>query len=211
MKPFPLGDMPLETFLSEYWQKKPLLIHNALPDFNSPVAPDVLAGLACEEGVESRLVIQGHTEQEWELKHGPFNDDIFSQLPESHWTLLVQAVDHWVPEAGNLLNMFDFIPRWRIDDLMISYASDGGGVGPQHCYLKDIGRVKYVSIDDNECLDAFMTLSRIEGIIPALESAHAVAYAMKIAKDLGPDKTILINLSGRGDKDVDFVAEKLGL
>jgi tryptophan synthase beta chain len=93
----------------------------------------------------------------------------------------------------------------------IASGLDYPGVGPQHCYLKDIGRVKYVSIDDNECLDAFMTLSRIEGIIPALESAHAVAYAMKIAKDLGPDKTILINLSGRGDKDADFVAEKLGL
>jgi len=130
MKPLPLGDMPLETFLSEYWQKKPLLIRNALPDFNSPIAPDVLAGLACEEGVESRLIIQGETEQDWELKHGPFNDEIFSQLSESHWTLLVQAVDHWLPEAGNLLNMFDFIPRWRIDDLMISYASNGGGVGP---------------------------------------------------------------------------------
>jgi tryptophan synthase beta chain len=93
----------------------------------------------------------------------------------------------------------------------IASGLDYPGVGPQHCYLKDIGRVKYVSIDDNECLDAFMTLSRIEGIIPALESAHAVAYAMKIAKDLGPDKTILINLSGRGDKDADFVAEKLDL
>jgi 50S ribosomal protein L16 3-hydroxylase len=124
----PLGDMPLDIFLAEYWQKKPLLIRNGLPNLDSPIAPDVLAGLACEEGVESRLVIQGVTE--WELKHGPFNDEIFSQLPESHWTLLVQAVDHWIPEAGNLLNLFNFIPRWRIDDLMISYASDGGGVGP---------------------------------------------------------------------------------
>ena len=130
MKPLPLGDMPLETFLSECWQKKPLLIRRGLPDLDSPIAPDVLAGLACEEGVESRLLIQGETEQDWELKHGPFNDEIFSQLPESHWTLLVQAVDHWIPEAGNLLNLFDFIPRWRIDDLMISYGSDGGGVGP---------------------------------------------------------------------------------
>ncbi len=130
MKPYPLGDMPLETFLSEYWQKKPLLIRNGLPSLDSPVAPDVLAGLACEEGVESRLLIQGENDQKWELKHGPFNDEIFSQLPESHWTLLVQAVDHWIPEAGNLLNLFDFIPRWRIDDLMISYASNGGGVGP---------------------------------------------------------------------------------
>ena len=81
----------------------------------------------------------------------------------------------------------------------------------QHCHLKDIKRVVYETIDDEECLDAFMQLSRLEGIIPALESAHAVAYAMKIAKDMPADKTILVNLSGRGDKDADFVADKLGL
>jgi len=93
----------------------------------------------------------------------------------------------------------------------IASGLDYPGVGPQHCYLKDIKRVRYESIDDNECLDAFMELSRVEGIIPALESAHAVAYAMKIAKDMPVDKNILINLSGRGDKDADFVAEKLSL
>lgn len=93
----------------------------------------------------------------------------------------------------------------------IASGLDYPAIGPQHCYLKDIGRAKYVSIDDNECLDAFMTLSRTEGLIPALESAHAVAYAMKIAKDLDQDKIILINLSGRGDKDADFVVDKLDL
>ena len=93
----------------------------------------------------------------------------------------------------------------------IASGLDYPGVGPQHCYLKDIKRVRYETADDKECLDAFMTLSRTEGIIPALESAHAIAYAMKIAADMGKDKTILINLSGRGDKDADFVAEKLGL
>ena len=93
----------------------------------------------------------------------------------------------------------------------IASGLDYPGVGPQHCYLKDIKRVRYESIDDDECLDAFMELSRVEGIIPALESAHAVAYAMKIAKDMPADKNILINLSGRGDKDADFVAEKLSL
>lgn len=93
----------------------------------------------------------------------------------------------------------------------IASGLDYPGVGPQHCYLKDIKRVRYESIDDDECLDAFMELSRVEGIIPALESAHAVAYAMKIAKDMPTDKNILINLSGRGDKDADFVAEKLSL
>ena len=93
----------------------------------------------------------------------------------------------------------------------IASGLDYPGVGPQHCYLKDIGRVQYEAIDDKECLDAFMTLSRTEGIIPALESAHAVAYAMKIAKTMSPEQTILVNLSGRGDKDADFVANRLGL
>jgi len=93
----------------------------------------------------------------------------------------------------------------------IASGLDYPGVGPQHCYLKDIKRVEYETADDNECLDAFMTLSRLEGIIPALESAHAVAYAMRKAATMSPDQTILVNLSGRGDKDADFVADKLGL
>ena len=93
----------------------------------------------------------------------------------------------------------------------IASGLDYPGVGPQHCHLKDIKRVDYVAIDDEECLDAFMTLSRLEGIIPALESAHAVAHAMKIASTMSTDETILVNLSGRGDKDADFVANHLGL
>lgn len=93
----------------------------------------------------------------------------------------------------------------------IASGLDYPGVGPQHCHLKDIGRVNYEAITDDECLDAFMTLSRTEGIIPALESAHAVAYAMKLAKTLPADQNILVNLSGRGDKDADFVADKLKL
>jgi len=93
----------------------------------------------------------------------------------------------------------------------IASGLDYPGVGPQHCYLKDIERVQYETADDKECLDAFMTMSRLEGIIPALESAHAIAYAMKIAATMSEDQTILVNLSGRGDKDADFVAEKLKL
>ena len=93
----------------------------------------------------------------------------------------------------------------------IASGLDYPGVGPQHCLLKDLGRAKYVAIDDEECIDAFMTLSRVEGIIPALESAHAVAYAMKIAKKMSSNETILVNLSGRGDKDAYFIADKLGL
>jgi tryptophan synthase beta chain len=93
----------------------------------------------------------------------------------------------------------------------IASGLDYPGVGPQHCYLKDIERVEYTSATDDECLDAFMTLSRMEGIIPALESAHAVAYAMREAPKMGKEQSILVNLSGRGDKDADFVADKLGL
>ena len=93
----------------------------------------------------------------------------------------------------------------------IASGLDYPGVGPQHCYLKDIGRVSYVNVDDQACLDAFMTLSRLEGLIPALESAHAVAWAARQAAELTPDQSILVNLSGRGDKDADFVAETLGL
>ncbi|MFK4027502.1 tryptophan synthase subunit beta [Stutzerimonas balearica] len=93
----------------------------------------------------------------------------------------------------------------------IASGLDYPGVGPQHSYLKDIGRVDYQSVTDQECLEAFMTLSRTEGIIPALESAHAVAWAMRAAPALGREQHILVNLSGRGDKDADYVARLLGL
>ncbi|MBF0410180.1 MAG: tryptophan synthase subunit beta [Candidatus Riflebacteria bacterium] len=91
----------------------------------------------------------------------------------------------------------------------IASGLDYPGVGPEHSYLKDIGRIKYVTADDYECLEAFYTLSRVEGIIPALESAHAIAYALKLAKQK-KYQSILINLSGRGDKDIDFITEKYG-
>ena len=87
---------------------------------------------------------------------------------------------------------------------------DYPGVGPEHCYLKDIGRVKYETATDVECVDAFMSLARDQGIIPALESSHAVAHAIKLAKTLPKTETILVNLSGRGDKDVDYVVENFG-
>ncbi|MCG3784902.1 tryptophan synthase subunit beta [Delftia acidovorans] len=93
----------------------------------------------------------------------------------------------------------------------IASGLDYPGVGPQHSYLKDLGRVQYESVTDKECLDAFMQLSRVEGIIPALESAHAVAWAMRVAPGQPKDQHILINLSGRGDKDADYVAKVLGL
>lgn len=91
----------------------------------------------------------------------------------------------------------------------IASGLDYPGVGPQHSFLKDIKRIKYEIVSDKECLEAFLELSKVEGIIPALESAHAIAFAIKLAKRLSKDKTILVNLSGRGDKDIDFVSEKM--
>ncbi|MDH1341578.1 cupin domain-containing protein [Ectopseudomonas oleovorans] len=124
-----LGGLTAREFLRDYWQKKPLLVRQAIPDFESPISPDELAGLALEEEVESRLVIE-HGERPWELQRGPFNEDSFQDLPERDWTLLVQAVDQFVPEVAELLEDFKFLPKWRIDDLMISFAAPGGGVGP---------------------------------------------------------------------------------
>lgn len=92
----------------------------------------------------------------------------------------------------------------------VASGLDYPGVGPEHCYLKDTKRVNYEHANDKETIEAFFELSRTEGIIPALESSHAIAFAMKLAKELSSDKTILVNLSGRGDKDMDFVIEKYG-
>lgn len=124
-----LGGISAREFLRDYWQKKPLLIRQAIPSFESPISPDELAGLSLEDEVESRLLIE-HGETPWELRRGPFGDDTYQNLPERDWTLLVQAVDQLVPEVAELIEHFRFLPNWRIDDVMISFAAPGGGVGP---------------------------------------------------------------------------------
>jgi len=126
-------EITLKRFLNEYWQKKPLVIRQALPDFVNPLTPDELAGLALEEDVESRIVIETPNKSPyWHLKRGPFLDTDFNDLPQTHWTLLVQGVDRLVTEVYELLDHFDFIPQWRIDDVMISYATLNGSVGPHY-------------------------------------------------------------------------------
>ena len=119
----------LQTFLSLYWQKKPLVIRNALPDFENPVSPEELAGLSLEDEVESRIVIQ-KDEADYQLLKGPFEETTYETLPEENWTLLVQGMDRLMPDVTDILNNFDFLPRWRIDDIMVSYATKGGNVGP---------------------------------------------------------------------------------
>ena len=98
-----------------------------------------------------------------------------------------------------------------IETHSISAGLDYPGVGPEHSWLKDIGRVNYVTIDDDEAMAAFRNLTKVEGIMPALESSHAVAYAEKLARQMDPDQMIVVNLSGRGDKDILTVAEIDGI
>jgi len=118
------------AFISEYWQKKPCVLRNAFPGFESPVSPEELAGLACEEDVHCRLVIENSAAGPWQVSYGPFEEQDFLDLPETHYSLLVSECEKWLPELTDLLDQFRFIPDWRIDDLMISYAPAEGSVGP---------------------------------------------------------------------------------
>ncbi len=126
MKTYDFNHFDVNAFLSEYWQKKPVLLKGLFKDFDDPISPDELAGLAAEQEVESRLIAkQG---EDWQVEHGPFED--YQEYGEKDWTLLVQAVDHWWEEGADLVDAFRFLPNWRIDDLMISFSTQGGGVGP---------------------------------------------------------------------------------
>jgi 50S ribosomal protein L16 3-hydroxylase len=121
--------MPPEVFLRDYWQKRPLLVRGAFPDFQSPLTPEDLAGLACEEAALARVVLHDRKRDRWELRSGPFREEEFPKLPRQDWTLLVQDVDKWDMDVRALLARFRFLPSWRLDDVMVSFAAPGGSVG----------------------------------------------------------------------------------
>jgi 50S ribosomal protein L16 3-hydroxylase len=132
----PLGMSPAQ-FLACYWQRRPLLIRNAFPGFVSPISPDELAGLACEPAALARIVRRERlaagddpAQSRWHLQSGPFDESDLTRLPERDCSLLVQDVDKWDADVAPLLDVFAFLPRWRIDDIMISFAEPGGSVGP---------------------------------------------------------------------------------
>ncbi|MBX3206737.1 MAG: cupin domain-containing protein [Labilithrix sp.] len=129
--------MSVARFLREHWQKKPLLVRGAFPRFRDPITPDELAGLSCEDGVESRIVREDTSVspkkrggRPWEVTWGPHEEARFASLPDRDWTLLVQEVNRWVPAAALLLDRFSFVPNVRVDDVMVSFAAPGGSVGP---------------------------------------------------------------------------------
>jgi len=125
---YPLG-MSAARFLRDYWQKRPLLIRDAFPGFLSPITPDDLAGLSCEQGTLGRLIQHERKRDHWQVQSGPFAESVFSGLGKHDWTLLVQDVDKWDTDIRALLTHFTFLPRWRLDDIMVSFAAPGGSVG----------------------------------------------------------------------------------
>ncbi len=128
-----LSGLTPQAFLDSYWQKRPVVIRQGFKDFQDPITADELAGLACDAQVESRLVYK--KAGAWQAEFGPFEH--YDHLGDKDWTLVVQAVDHWSPQVAELIEPFRFLPNWRLDDLMISYACAGGGVGP-HIDLYDV-------------------------------------------------------------------------
>jgi 50S ribosomal protein L16 3-hydroxylase len=125
-----LGDLSPAQFLRQHWQKKPLLIRGAIPDFESFITRTELFALACLDGVESRLVLEKGGDYCWQVIHGPFSLAKLRKLPRRDWSLLVQHVNLLLPGAARLLRSFSFMPAWRVDDLMVSCAPPGGSVGP---------------------------------------------------------------------------------
>jgi 50S ribosomal protein L16 3-hydroxylase len=125
-----LGDIDVDEFLDRYWQREPCLLRGVLDGYDFPLDGDDLAGLACEPLAESRLIEGPDPDGGWALRHGPFEESDFDALGDACWTLLVQDVEKHYPPLATLLERFDFLPRWRFDDLMLSFAAPGGSVGP---------------------------------------------------------------------------------
>ncbi|MEJ1403426.1 MAG: cupin domain-containing protein [Candidatus Sedimenticola sp. (ex Thyasira tokunagai)] len=174
------GELTADTFLRDFWQQRPLLMPGGLAGYHCPLTAEELAGLACEEEIESRIVLEKDGSKPWEGRSGPFSEADFASLPESHWTLLVQDVDKHIEEVADLLEPFQFIPDWRLDDIMISYAADQGSVGPH--------------IDD---YDVF--LIQVEGerrwlvdSQPGEESNHIPGLDLRILPEINPDNEWLM-------------------
>lgn len=174
----PFGSLAPRDFLETYWQKKPLFVREAFPDFTPPVTANELAGLACEPDVQSRLILEKGGAHPWELRHGPFEPSVFGTLPDTHWTLLVQEVDRLLPDAAALLDHFDVVPSWRLDDIMVSYAPEGGNVGA------------HIDNYDVFLLQAAGTREWAIGHDPVEEERIVPDLDVRILADFTPDETL---------------------
>lgn len=125
-----LGSLAVDDFLDRYWQREPCVLRGVFPGFVPELDESDIAGLACEDLAESRLVTGTFPAHDWTVRHGPFDEADLTALPGSDWTLLVQDVEKHYPPLTRLLARFAFVPDWRLDDLMVSIAAPGGSVGP---------------------------------------------------------------------------------
>ena len=176
-----LPEADAAAFIERYWQKKPCLLRNALPGFTSPITPEELAGLACEEDVHCRLILEGDTPGDWSLRYGPFVEDDFLSLGESGYSLLVSECEKWIPGLDELLDEFRFIPDWRFDDLMISYAPSGGSVGA------------HVDQYDVFLLQAMGRRRWLYNENPTPEATHHSGLELKILEDFNPDQEAVLS------------------
>ena len=162
-----------EYFLAHYWQQKPLLIRQAFPSFVTPLSADELAGLSLEADANARIIKRENDEQ-YKLEHGPFDENRFAALTDNQWSLLVSDVEKLIPEFSAYLQPFRFIPDWRIDDLMISYAPDGASVGAHideyDVFLLQGSGVRHWAIDTRVDVE-HQTAS--EGDLKILSNFHA--------------------------------------
>mgnify|MGYP002635917304 CR=1 FL=1 len=125
-----LVGLDVDDFIQHYWQKKPCLVNQTFTNICTPISPEELAGLACEPEVHSRLVQETGGKKPWQQRYGPFKEKDFLSLPESHYCLQVSECEKWIPEFADLRDQFDFLPNWRIDNVVIHYASEHGSIGP---------------------------------------------------------------------------------
>jgi len=190
-------------------------------DFQSVVGKEVHQQIMVSEGrlPDYLVACVGGGSNSMGLFHAFLNDDRVNMIGVEPAGRSFKPGDHaatlTLGRPGTLHGMFTYLLQDNQGEPLTVHSIASGldypGVGPQHSYFKDKKRVQYVTINDKEALDAFLLLSKIEGIIPALESAHAIAYVIKLAPTLSKNKVIIVNLSGRGDKDVDYVGELLKL
>lgn len=195
--PYPMMVRDFQSVVGKETRKQILLKENRLPDYL----------VACVGGGSNAMG----------LFHAFLNDKQVQMIGVEPAGKSFKPGDHaatlTLGKPGTLHGMFTYLLQDKKGEPSnvhsIASGLDYPGVGPQHAYLKDQTRAKYVTINDKEALEAFLFLSKIEGIIPALESAHAIAYAMKLAPTLAKNKIIVVNLSGRGDKDLDYIGKLL--
>lgn len=168
---YSLGELSVTQFLRDYWQKRPVLLKAAFQADPMPLSADELAGLSLEDDIDTRIVMHDPKKDKWKIEHGPFAEDRFQKLKKTGWTLLVQGVDHWVPAVAALRQGFGFIPQWRFDDIMVSYAVRGGGVGPHLdqydvFLMQGMGRRRWLVGDKDQPVTVNPAVTALRQVLP---------------------------------------------